>query len=134
VTVEYKWYGGAKGVLKDTSEDVTDVCFKIVYLYKLKPYMYLTRNADHTFPPTKGTTAFRVPMKEAFTLDEAGAPIHNVTGQLKMYEGPHVDFHGEDHLLSDMGYSKLRLVNVLGTVVEIDDHISHQSLWLRGRT
>ncbi len=134
VTVDYKHYGGAKGVLKDTSKDVTDVCFKIVYLYKLKPYVYLTRNPDHAFPPKKGAPAFRIPVKEAFTLDENDVAMHNVTRDIKMYEGPHTDFHGEDHLLYDMDFSKLRLVNIMGTVVETDDRISHQSLWLQGKT
>jgi hypothetical protein len=136
VTVEYKHYGGAKGVLKDTSAEVTDVCFRISYLYKLKPYVYLTRNPDHVFPP-KRAMGFKVPVKEAFTLDKDGAPFQNVTYTVKLHEGPNVDFHGEDNLLCDMGlgdFSKLRLVNVMGTVVEVEDRISLQSLWLRGRT
>jgi len=137
VTVEYKYYGGAKAVLKGTSKDVSDLCFAISYLYKLKPYMYLTRNPDHVFPPLKRSASFKVPVKEAFTLDENDAPIHNVTDTVKLYEGPNVDFHGEDILLCDMNigvFSKLRLVNILGAVVEIEDRINHQTLWSQDKT
>jgi len=142
ITCEYK-NEGAKGVLCEKSSDVTDFFFHVEYVYNSKNYVYLTRDPDHVFPPQKVRTSFRLPIKEAFVLDKDGAPVYNVTDILKMYEGPHVDFHGETLFLRDLnlddeeeGY-QLRLVNILGKVVEynlLDDSINHQTIWSPSKT
>ena len=143
MTVEYKMYG-PKAVLKDTSPDVTDTLFEIEYTYNFKKYVMLTRRPDHVFPPIQGETSFRVPIQEAYLLDTGGAPIENVTKDLKMYEGPNLDFHGEtilakDLKLGEMGGEpeKIRLVNVLGISVEYDieeDSFTHRTIWLPNKT
>jgi hypothetical protein len=143
MTVEYKMYG-PEGVLKDTSPDVTDAFFEIEYTYNFKKYIMLTRRPDHVFPPVQAETSFRVPIQDAFLLDAEDVPIENVTTRLKMYEGPNLDFHGETIFTKDLklgemgGYpEKIRLVNVLGTVVEYDiedDSFTHRSIWLPNKT
>jgi hypothetical protein len=142
ITYEYK-KEGVKGVMREKSSDVADFFFHVEYVYNSKNYVYLTRDQDHVFPPLKAKTSFRLPIKEAFVIDKDGAPVYNVTDVLKMYEGPHVDFHGETLFLRDLnlddeeeGY-RLRLVNVLGKVVEyhiLDDSINHQTIWSPSKT
>jgi len=141
VTLEYI-LGGASEVLKDTSKDVTDVFFDIRYTYKSNMYAYLTRDPRHQFPPPKPTMSFRVPVKEAFLLDAKGVPMHCVTKEIKMYEGPYHDFHGETLRLNELEISEpdcpvIRLVSVTGVTTEFsvhDDSISHQTIWLPSKT
>jgi hypothetical protein len=141
ITYEYKKDGGgAAGILKEKSQDVTDFFFHIEYTYNSKTYMYLTRDPKHVFPPPRVETSFRLPIQEAFVLDTDGAPVYNVTDVLKMYEGPRVDFHGEDLFLRDLnleGGETLRLVNVLGEVREyslLEDSINHRTIWSPSKT
>jgi hypothetical protein len=138
VTYEYRM-DGPKGVLKDMSGEVTEYMFDVTYLYKGKTYVLLSRNPDHVFPPVKPRPSFRLAIKEAFLLDQEDVPFLNVTEDFKQYEGPHLDFHGETIALKDMCDSgrKLRLVNVLGAVVDYTietDSISHQTIWSPGKT
>ena len=144
ITREYRKYGPIK-IIEEKSKEVTDFLFQIEYLYNSKSYVYLTRNPTHVFPPLKREMKFSLPVNEAFILDSDNVPMYNITQYIKMYEGPHFDFHGETILLKDayMLYAdniespRLRLTNILGTTVEYDmqnDSISHQSLWLPNKT
>jgi hypothetical protein len=139
VTREYR-IGGAQGVLKDLSPDITDILFEVLYAYNSKRYKYLTHDPNHVFPPKKPGVSFRLPIKEAFLLDAEGAPETNVTEEIKMYQGPDVDFHGETILVRDMDLPEsgptLRLVSITGNVVEYsrEDSFSHQTIWLPNKT
>lgn len=137
MTVEYK-VGGAKYVLEDLSDEVTDFFFEVHY----DKYVYLTRDPNHTFPPKKPPMSFRVPIKEAFLLDSEGVAMTNITGELKKYEGPNCDFHGETIWLRDLdinepGCTAVRFVSVTDVVTEYDldtDSISHQTIWSPSKT
>jgi hypothetical protein len=134
ITVDYKVYG-PKGIVSLKSEEVTEFLFKIQYLYNFKTYVYMTQNPEHAFPPWKPKPSFRIPVKEAFALDIDGVPLRNITKEIKAYEGPFVDFHGEDIVVKDIGdFTKVRLVNVMGQVSEFEGVITHQNLWLQGKT
>ena len=142
VTYEYRHQEGAKTVMLNKSDRVKDVLFRVTYFYKTKKYILLSRNPDHVFPRPSPPVSFRVPIKEAFLIDAAGAPVENVTNEIKMYEGPDADFHGEtialrDLKLADEESKKIRLVNILETAVEYDlesDSITHQTIWSPGKT
>jgi len=141
VTLEYR-IGGAQGVLKDTSNAVTDFFFDVHYKYKSNKYVYLTRDPHHKFPPPNPPMSFRVPIKEAFLLDSNGVAMFNITKEAKMYEGPKYDFHGETVRLRDLAISEpdcttVRFVSTIGTVVEYElesDSISHQTIWSPSKT
>jgi len=141
VTLEYR-IGGAKNVLKDMSPDVTDYFFEILYKVHSKEYVYLTRNPDHVFPPPRPQLSFRLPVQEAFLIDSKGVAVFNITKQVKLYEGPNLDFHGETIRLRDLDIDEpectgVRFVSVVGKVVEYslaDDSISHQTIWSPGKT
>jgi len=136
VTQEYR-RGGPKQIMNEKSTDVVDFYFRVKYLYNSKQYFYITRSATHVFPPLAPKMTFRLPIKEAFMLDIDNVPMYNITDDIKMYEGPHYDFNNETVLLSDMlGSEKncptIRLVNIMGTVVEYNldtDSINHHTLW-----
>ena len=134
ITVDYKVYG-PKGIVSIKSEEVTDFVFRIKYLYNFKTYVYMTRDPSHTFPPKKSKPSFRIPVKEAFALDSEGAPLKNITKEIKEYQGPHTDFHDEDIVVSDIGdFTKVRLVNVMGQVSEFEGVVTRQNLWLQDKT
>jgi hypothetical protein len=141
VTLDYKM-GGTKEVLRDLAGDVTDFFFEVHYKLNDAKYVYVTRDPNHTFPPKKPSMSFRVPIKDVFLLDEKGVAVYNVTKEAKMYEGPHIDFHGETIKLSDLDIHdpecpSVRFVSVTGTVVEYDlekDSISHQTIWSPSKT
>ena len=143
ITYEYR-KDGPVNIMKEKSSKVVDFLFQIEYLYNSKSYIYATRNPNHVFPPIKGEMKFSLPVNEAFILDSDNVPIYNITKYIKMYEGPHLDFHNETIFIRDMWLtthyiysSKLILVNILGTTVEYDmenDTINHQTLWLPNKT
>ena len=138
VTKEYR-KGGPKNIIDEMTPDIVDFLFRIRYIFKNKEYLYLTRNPNHVFPPTKKGMSFSLPVKEAMLLDNNNVPIYNVTKHVKMYEGPFGDFHGETILLRDIyvEYPKIRLTNIMDTTVEYDittGEINHQSLWLPNKT
>jgi len=141
ITEEYRKEKGPESIMKEKSKDVTDFFFHVEYVYNSKVYVYLTRDPNHVFPPPKVKTSFRLPIKEAFIIDEESVPLYNVTAILKRYEGPHADFHGETLFLRDLNLDEekgesLRLVNVLGQVVEylFEDSINHQTIWSPSKT
>lgn len=136
VTVEYKYYGGAQTVMNEMSHSIEDFVFYIMYTYKSKSYVYMTRKPDHAFPPAR-SISFRVPVKDARVYSKEGEYIRNYTDRIKMHEGPNADFHGEDILLKDLGLNKgetLRLTNVLGFCAECEEKINHRTIWLPGKT
>jgi hypothetical protein len=102
ITYEYKKDGGPKNITKEKSVSVTDFSFHVEYMYNSKTYTYLTRDPEHVFPPPRVKTSFRIPIQEAFVFDKKGVPIYNATDILKMYEGPHIDFHGETLFLREL--------------------------------
>ena len=138
VTYEYRHQNGARTVMLNKSERAKDVLFRVTYFHKARKYILLSRNPEHVFPRPSPPVSFRVPIKEAFLIDAAGAPVENVTNEIKMYEGPDVDFHGEtialrDLKLGDEESKQIRLVSILEFVVEYDlesDSITHQTIWL----
>jgi len=141
ITHEYR-KGGSKEVMSQKSMDVIDFYFKIKYLYNSKQYYFMSRDPDHVFPPPAPKMAFRLPIKEAFLLDSDNVPMHNVTHEIKMYEGPHYDFHSQTISLHDMSLDDeedcptLRLVNILGVISEYKttDSINHMTLWSQDKT
>lgn len=141
VTVEYR-NGGAQNVLKDASKDVTDFFFEVHYKFKDAKYVYVTRDATHSFPPLKPSMSFRVPIKDAFLLDANGVAMFCITKDAKMYEGPNHDFHGETIRLRDLDIhepecTSVRFVSAIGTVSEYSletDSISHQTIWSPSKT
>jgi hypothetical protein len=138
ITDEYRSIGHKK-LIDEKSEDVTDFVFRIKYLFNHIPYVYLTRNPNHKFPPVKNGVSFILPIKEAILLDANDVPVYDVTNHVKMYAGPNGDFHGETIRLRDIyeiEYPKLRLTNVLGITVDYDtnDEISHPTLWSPSKT
>ena len=141
VTQEYRQSRGPKQIMNEKSTDVVDFYFRVMYLYNSRKYLYTTRNAEHVFPPLVPKMTFRLPIKEAFLLDSDDVPMYNITNEIKMYEGPHCDFHGETIPLCDMfggdECPTIRLVNILGTVIEYKlatDSISHHTLWSPNKT
>jgi len=138
VTYEYRHQDGAKTVMLNKSDRAKDVLFRVTYFFKTRKYILLSRNPEHVFPRPTPPVSFRVPIKEAFLIDAAGAPVENVTNEIKMYEGPDADFHGEtialrDLKLGDEESKKIRFVNILGSAVEHNlesDSITHQTIWL----
>ena len=138
ITKEYR-EGGPKKIVDKMAPDVVDFLFRIRYIFKNKEYLYLTRNPNHTFPPVKKGMSFSLPIKEAILLDSDGVPMYDVTFAIKLYEGPHHDFHGESILLRDIEIEcpTLRLTNIMGTTVEYDvktGEINHRTLWLPNKT
>lgn len=139
ITYEYK-QDGPVTVMREKAAEVTDFVFHVTYTFNAKDYVYVTRNPNHVFPPPKTPLLFRVPIKDAFLLDAYGVPVYNVTRDMTMYEGPHTNFHGETiqfRDIFDLECPTIQLVSILGTVVEYDiatDSISHQTIWLRGKT
>ena len=141
VTQEYR-RGGAKQIMNEKSTDVVDFYFRVKYLYNSRQYLYITRNATHVFPPLVPKMTFRLPIKEAFLLDSDNVPMYNITDEIKMYEGPHCDFHDETIQLCDMlgdedNCPAVRLVNIMGTVTEYKlatDSINHRTLWSPNKT
>ena len=141
VTIDYKM-GGTQEVLRDISKDVTDFFFEVHYKLNDAKYVYVTRDTNHTFPPKKPPMSFRVPIKDAFLLDENGVAMYNVTKEAKMYEGPHYDFHCETIRLRDLDIHEpecksVRFVSITDAVVEYDletDSISHQTIWSPSKT
>jgi len=142
ITKEYR-KNGPKDVMTEKSSEITEFLFRVKYLYNSTSYMYVTRNPDHVFPPPKPKLSFRLPIKEVFLLDSDDVPMYNITDDMRMYEGPYFDFHGETVSFCDMQIDeegddckKVRLVNIMGTKVEylITDSISHQTLWSPNKT
>ena len=141
VTQDYR-RGGPKQIMNEKSTDVVDFYFRVKYLYNSRRYFYITRDANHVFPPLVPKMTFRLPIKEAFLLDSDNVPMYNITNEIKMYEGPHCDFHGETISLYDMlggddECPTVRLVNILGTVIEYKlatDSVSHHTLWSPNKT
>ena len=133
VTYEYKTEG-PKGVLRGMSKGVIDYVFDVSYTYNGQPYVLLSRDPDHVFPPQKPKPSFRLPIKDVLLLDENDVPVLNVTEDFKRYEGPYLDFHGESVRLKDMcdvGH-KIRFSNVMGKVVDYiisTGIVSHQTIW-----
>ena len=142
VTQEYR-KGGPNQIMNEKSTEVVDFFFRVKYLYNSKQYFYITRSATHVFPPLVPKMAFRLPIKEAFLLDSDNVPMYNITDEIKMYEGPHYDFHGETVSLRDMiggdedNCPTVQLVSIMGTVVEYKletDSINHHTLWSPNKT
>jgi hypothetical protein len=140
ITKEYR-ESGSKSIMSEKSTEITEFLFRVKYLYNSTSYMYVTRNPDHVFPPPKPKLSFRLPIKEVFLLDSDDVPMYNITDDIRMYEGPYSDFHGETVSFRDMqideeGCKKVRLVNIMGTTVEysMTDSISHQTLWSPDKT
>lgn len=141
VTLEYTM-DGAQGAMKDMSKDVTDFFFEVYYRFNNASYVYVTRDPNHVFPPPKPAMSFRVPVKEAFLLDSHGVAMYNVTQDIKMYEGPNCDFHGETLHLRDLNLNEpectvVRFVSAIGVVAEYNvetDSVSHQTIWSPSKT
>jgi hypothetical protein len=91
---------------------------RIEYEYDGKDYECVTTNTEIEWPPKESKDAvFSLPINKVMLLDEHGAPVRDVTDELKPMMGPRKDFHGEDVLVEDLfswdDYINVEITNAL---------------------
>jgi hypothetical protein len=109
---------------------VSDITYRVTYMYAGTIYTFVTRNPNHAWPPKK-VPGFNPAIKEAWItmFDDFQ---DDATKRVKQFAGPNSDFHGETLHLRDMFNEQcvsLRLVNMLGKSTTITNSVSRFTLW-----
>ena len=101
--------------------NVSNVVYTIKYYYGNKKYKYVSKSETLVWPPSRGDAmSFKMPIIEAWCLDQNGKRIRNATLKLKKAAGPKGNFHNQDVRVMDVidyDYPKLEVSTLLETKI-----------------
>ena len=117
----------SRGEVTYIPDCVQNAYFHVKYMMAGRSYRFLTSNTDIKYPGNESTRdkmRFSLPIKQAMLLDDNNVVVRDVTKRMKQYHGPRGDYHGMDvpvkYMFFEDTYTKLRIVNVLGSVQTVD--------------
>ena len=107
-------------VLLFAPPNVKDIVYTIKYSYNNRTYKYVSNSDVFYWPPRVGPMSFKMPILEAWCLDEDGNQIRNATKKLKKAAGPVGNFHNQDVKVMDVvdyDYPQLEVTTLLGSKI-----------------
>jgi len=108
-------------MMESIPPNVSNVVYTIKYYYGNKKYKYVSKSETLVWPPPRGDAmSFKMPIIEAWCLDENGKRIRNSTLKLKKAAGPKGNFHNQDVRVMDVidyDYPKLEVSTLLETKI-----------------
>lgn len=104
ITNQFENSGGAviHDIIASAPPNVKDIVYTIKYYYNNKPYKYVSGSKLLCWPPEIKPMTFKLPILEAWCLNEDGRRTRNATKKLKKAAGPVGNFHNQDVKVMDV--------------------------------
>ncbi len=104
ITREFKRSGcsAVYDIIVSAPPNVKDIVYTVKYCYNNKPYKYVSSSEMFYWPPKHEPMSFKMPILEAWCLNEDGKRTRNATNKLKKASGPVGNFHSQDVKVMDV--------------------------------
>ena len=104
ITKDFKTTDGMfiSDIMLSMPENVRDMVYTVKYYYNNKQYKYVSGSDIFSWPPKNEPMSFKMPILEAWCLNEDGKRVRNATNKLKKAAGPVSNFHKQDTRVMDV--------------------------------
>lgn len=107
-------------IIMSAPPNVRDIVYTVKYCYNNKIYKYVSGSSTFIWPPVDNSMSFKMPILEAWCLNDDGKRVRNATKKLKKASGPVGNFHNQDVKIMDIvdyDYPKLEVKTLLNTTI-----------------